>query len=149
MVMVIMAQKRSNWIKTGPSSIIFHIIQCRNTTNFNTTFILCLAITQRKVIYLGFVSPCIIIHANKSTNQMHQFLRFLLLVVQTGPTTTNDTATTTLRSNGKPVAATAVCKLLMMGKRMPETRWAVVKRRAINLRNVCIWLVDLFQGNLI
>jgi hypothetical protein len=47
------------------------------------------------------------------------------------------------------VAATAVYKLLMMGKRMPETRWAVVKRRAINLRNVCIWLVDLFQGNLI
>jgi hypothetical protein len=25
----------------------------------------------------GFVSPCIIIHSNKSTNQMHQSLRFI------------------------------------------------------------------------
>jgi len=32
----------------------------------------------------------------------------------------------------------------MMGKRMPETCWAVFKRRAINLRDWCIWLVDLF-----
>jgi len=42
-------------------------------------------------------------------------LRFLT----TGPTTTNNTATTT--SNGKPEAATAIYKLLMMGMRMPET----------------------------
>ena len=28
-------------------------------------------------IFLGFVSPCIIIHSNKSTNQMHQSLRFI------------------------------------------------------------------------
>ena len=27
--------------------------------------------------FLGFVSPCIIIHSNKSTNQMHQSLRFI------------------------------------------------------------------------
>ena len=27
--------------------------------------------------YLGIVSPCIIIYSNKSTNQMHQSLRFL------------------------------------------------------------------------
>ena len=46
---------------------------------------------------------------------------------------------------GKPEAATAVYKLLMMGKRMPETCWAVFKRRAINLRAYCIWLVDLFE----
>jgi hypothetical protein len=46
-----------------------------------------------------------------------------------GPTTTNDTATTTfqrltkqyLLAISKPEAATAVYKLLMMGKRMPET----------------------------
>jgi hypothetical protein len=31
------------------------------------------------------------------------------------------------RSNGKPEAATAVGKLLMMGMRMPETCWAVFK----------------------
>jgi hypothetical protein len=49
------------------------------------------------------------------------------------------------RSNGKPEAATAVYKLLMMGKRMPETCWNVFERRAINLRDRWIWLVDLFE----
>jgi hypothetical protein len=49
-------------------------------------------------INLGFVSPCIIIYSNKSTNQMLPS-----------------------RSNGKPEAATAVDKLLMMGLMMPET----------------------------
>jgi len=31
------------------------------------------------LVHLGFVSPCIIIqvHSNKSTNQMHQSLRFI------------------------------------------------------------------------
>jgi hypothetical protein len=48
------------------------------------------------------------------------------------------------RSNGK-TEATAVYKLLMMGKRMPETCWAVFERRAINLRYWCIWFVDLFE----
>jgi hypothetical protein len=32
-----------------------------------------------------------------------------------------------------------------MGKRMPETFWAVFERQAINLRDWCIWLVDLFE----
>ena len=49
------------------------------------------------------------------------------------------------RSNGKPEAATAVDELLMMGMRMPETCWALFKRQAINLRDWCIWLVDLFE----
>jgi len=51
------------------------------------------------------------------------------------------------RSSGKPEAATAVYKLLMMGMRMPETYWAVSKRRAINLRDWYVWLVDLFEWN--
>jgi hypothetical protein len=32
-----------------------------------------------------------------------------------------------------------------MDKRMPETCWAVFKPRAINLRDWCVWLVDLFE----
>ena len=52
------------------------------------------------------------------------------------------------RSNGKPEAATAVDKLLMMGMRMPETCWTVFKRQAIKLRDWCIWLVDLFEFTL-
>jgi len=32
---------------------------------------------QMLPIILGFVSPCIIIYSNKSTNQMHQSLRFI------------------------------------------------------------------------
>jgi hypothetical protein len=48
------------------------------------------------------------------------------------------------RSNGKSEATTALYKLLMMDKRMPEICWAVFKRRAINLRDCYIWFVDLF-----
>jgi len=55
-----------------------------------------------------FVNPCIIIYSNKSTYQMHQSI--------------NQSKTLQPpRSNGKPEAATAVNKLLMMGMRMPET----------------------------
>jgi hypothetical protein len=49
------------------------------------------------------------------------------------------------RFNGKPEAATAVDKLLMMRMRIPETCWAVFKRQAIKLRDWCIWLVYLFE----
>jgi len=47
----------------------------------------------------------------------------------------------------KPEAATAVVDLLMMCVRTSETCWAVhtSKRQVINLRNCCIWLVDLFE----
>jgi len=40
----------------------------------------------------------------------------------------------------KPAAATAV-ELLMMGRRTPETCWAVNKRQDNELENCCIWLV--------
>jgi hypothetical protein len=34
-------------------------------------------VRETGILFLGFVSPCVIIHLNKSTNQMHQFLRFI------------------------------------------------------------------------
>jgi len=33
-----------------------------------------------------------------------------------------------------------------MGMRMPETSWVVFERRAINLKDWCIWLVGLFES---
>jgi hypothetical protein len=48
-------------------------------------------------------------------------------------------------SKSKPEAANAVVELLVMGIRMPKTRWAVFKQQVINQRNCCIWLVDSFE----
>ena len=64
---------------------------------------------------------------------------------QSGPDRPWPTTLLPPSSNGKPEAATAVDKLLMMGTRMLETCWTVFKRQAINLRDWCIWLVDLFE----
>ena len=101
----------------------------------------------------------LILDSNKSTNQMHQSLRFIACRLNTaqhvsnilmpiirrlstaeaasglrlergsivvgsgraGPDRPRPTALLPPRSNGKPEAATAVDKLLMMGMRMPET----------------------------
>jgi hypothetical protein len=35
------------------------------------------AVAYSHVIHLGFVSPCIVIYSNKSTNRVHQSLRFI------------------------------------------------------------------------
>jgi hypothetical protein len=75
--------------------------------------------------YLGFLIPYNIIYSNKLTNQMHQSLRLdgVLLTHSDSPQPDRPRPTALLppRSNGKPEAATAVDKLLMMGMRMPET----------------------------
>ena len=70
-------------------------------------------------------------------------------LVVVGPDRPRPTTLLPSRSNGKPEAATAVYKLLMMGKKMPETCWAVFERRTINMRDWCICLVDLFEWNFI
>jgi len=64
---------------------------------------------------------------------------------RSGPNRPRPTTLLPPRSNSKPEAATAVDELLMMGKRMPETCWAVFKRQTVKLRDWCIWLVDLFE----
>ena len=97
------------------------------------------------------------VYSNKSTNQMHQIYQPYWLSFKYSSTcfghphahhqVDRPRPTTLLppRSNSKPEAATAVDKLLMMGMRMPETCWAVFKRQALNLRDWCICLVDLFE----
>jgi len=72
----------------------------------------------------------------------------VVLLVVVGPTGRPDHDQQHCYRHGptvKPEAATAVDKLIMMGVRAPETCWAVHKRQVINLRNCCIWLVDLFE----
>ena len=45
----------------------------------------------------------------------------------------------------KPEAATAVIELLMMGRKTPETCWAVNKRQDNKQKNCCIMLVIYFN----
>jgi hypothetical protein len=99
--------------------------------------------------FLGFVSPCIIIHSNKSnqpdasSSQIYcsSFIYNSTSLLSLLPDRPQPTTLLPPRSNGKPETATAVYKLLMMGLRTPETCWVVFKRLTINLRDWCIWLV--------
>ena len=56
-----------------------------------------------------------------------------VLLFMVGPDRPRPTALLSPRSYGKPEAAAAVDRLLMMDIRMPETSSAVFKRQAINL----------------
>jgi len=63
----------------------------------------------------------------------------------TAPDRPRPTALLPPRSYGKPEAAAAVDRLLMMGIRMPETCGAVFKRQTINLQLIAAssWLIHL------
>jgi len=72
----------------------------------------------------------------------------MLMPIIRSISTVNRPRTTTLlppRSYGKPVAAAADDRLLIMGIRMPETCCAVFKRQAINLLLITAsrWLIHL------
>jgi len=88
---------------------------------------------------------CITFWQKLGENCIGKFRSAQVLLVVVGPDRPRPTTLLSPRSNGKPQAATAVDKLLMMGMRVPETCWAVFKRQAINMRDWCIWLVDLFE----
>jgi len=71
-----------------------------------------------------------------------------VLLVVVGPARLRPTTLLPPRSNGKPEAATAVDKLLMMGMRIPETCWAVFKTtgdRSERLMLLVGWFIWIFS----
>jgi hypothetical protein len=131
------AKFKASFRNTYIHTYIHTLFLCRLSFYMYTWFIIpfCTIILVLQTVNLGFVSPCIIIHSNKSPTR-------------SGWDRPQPTTLLPPRFNGKPEAATAVYKLLMMGKKIPETCLGVFERRAINLRYWYIWLVDLFEFKL-
>ena len=96
-------------------------------------------------------------YATQKGKLLHMAHRREVMLVAVGPAgrpaRPRPTALLPPRSYGKPVAAAAVYRLLMMmGIRMPETCWAVSKPQAINLLLIAAssWLSHLnFKSNMI